>query len=219
MKTAVQFAVAGMGLFLSVGAVQASTIIKLDLGGVGPDVQYSGGAGGVLRTIDDNPAGLIGDQATTVLFTDFLSGFGSIPGSYSLSGLTASGLATNLGSVVLQNFTGGNFQIYNSANTLLLDVNLGNSVLAGSSTGATFSITNGTVVGGLPAITSQLVPNSIGYSLALTNISGGGLSTSTNSALNFFNADSVKEITATQVPEPTTILLLGGLALIPMRRR
>src|SRR6476659_225599 len=139
------FACATLALLFSVCSSQAATIIKLDLGGVGPDLTFSGGNGGLLRTIDDNPAGLTGDQATNILFTSFLSGLGSTTGSYTLSGATAVGLPTPLGGgVVTQNFSGGNFKIYNSTNTLLLDVNLASSLLVGGGSGAFFNITNGT---------------------------------------------------------------------------
>ena len=52
----------------------------------------------------------------------------------------------------MQSFTGGNFQLYDDTNALLLDVNLTSSALTGplgvSATGSVFSVTNGTVVGG-----------------------------------------------------------------------
>src|SRR5262245_20037422 len=189
---------------ISCQSADAATIIKLDLGNVGPDLTFSGGAGGLLSTIDDNPAGLTGDQATNILFTSFLSGLGSTTGSYSLAGATATGAPTPLGGgVVTQNFSGGNFKIYDSANTLLLDVNLATSLLVGGGNGAFFNITNGTVVGGLPSLTSQLVSNSIGMSMTLTNISGGGLTITGGGLLGSFFADATKEITATQTPEPT----------------
>jgi hypothetical protein len=212
-----------VALLLSFTATRAATIIKLDLGGVGPDLNYTGGVFGTLNTIDDNPAGLTGDQATNILFTSFLSGMGSTTGSYSLAGATATGAPTPLGGgVVAQNFSGGNFKIYNSANTLLLDVNLGTSLLVGGGNGAFFNITNGTVIGGSPSLTSQLAGNSIGMSMSLTNISGGGLSVSGGGLLNSFFADATKEITATQVPEPIAAMLLGlGGTLVPamLRRR
>jgi hypothetical protein len=223
MRSSLKFlACATFALLLSACAAQAATIIKLDLGGVGPDVNYSGGVFGQLETVDDNPAGLTGDQATTILFTSFLSSFGSTTGSYSLSGATATGAPNPLGGgVVAQNFSGGNFQIYNSANVLLLDVNLGTSLLVGGGNGAFFNITNGTVVGGLPAITSQLVGNSLGMSMTLSNISGGGLTVGGTGNLNSFFADSTKEITASQVPEPAAILLALCCSAGPMclRRR
>src|SRR6476660_9862419 len=126
------FACAMVALLLSAHFSQAATIIKLDLGGVGPDLTFSGGNGGLLSTIDNNPAGLTGDQATNILFTSFLSGLGSTTGSYSLAGATAVGAPTPIGGGVLtQNFVGGNFKIYNSTNTLLLNVNLSTSLLVG----------------------------------------------------------------------------------------
>ncbi len=220
------FACAAFALLLSIQSSQAATIIKLDLGGVGPDLTFSPPTNpGILSTIDDNPAGLIGDQATNILFTSFLSGMGATTGSYSLAGATAVGAPTAIGGGVLtQNFVGGNFKIYNSTNTLLLDVNLSTSLLVGGGSGAFFNINNGTVVGGLPAITSQLVGNSIGMSMTLTNINspgGPGLSVGGGGLLNPFVADATKEISATQTPEPTAAMLLvvGGLLFPTLLRR
>jgi hypothetical protein len=220
------FACATLALLLSICASQAATIIKLDLGGVGPDLAFSSpGNPGVLHTIDDNPAGLTGDQATNILFTSFLSGLGSTTGSYSLSGATAAGAPTPLGGgVVTQNFNGGNFKIYDSTNSLLLDVNLAASLLVGGGNGAFFNITNGTVVGGSPLVTSQLVGNSIGMSMTLTNINrpgGPGLVINGGGLLDPFVGDTTKEITATQVPEPAAIVLGLGMLLMPTlpRRR
>jgi len=218
MKTTLRFlASAAFALLLSVQASKAGTIIKLDLGGTGPDVQYSGGT---LSTVNDGNAGTTGDQNTAILFTDFLSSQVPNPtsGSYTLSGATIAGAPTPLGGgVFAQNFSGGNFKIYNNANALLLSVNLGTSLLVGGGNGAFFNITNGTVVGG--SLASQLAPNSIGMSMTLTNISGGGLS-APSGILNSFVADATKEITGTQVPEPTAILLmLGGLAMPSLLRR
>jgi len=227
MRSSVKFfACTTLALFLSVGSSQAATIIKLDLGGVGPDLTFSPPVSpGILSTIDDNPAGLAGDQATNILFTSFLSGLGSTTGSYSLSGAAAAGAPTPLGGgVLMQNFVGGNFKIFDSTNTLLLDVNLSTSLLVGGGNGAFFNINNGTVIGGLPAITSQLVGNSIGMSMTLTNINspgGPGLSVGGGGLLNPFVGDATKEITATQVPEPAAMLLALCFSAVPMllRRR
>jgi len=218
MKTTLRFlASAAFALLLLVQASNAGTIIKLDLGGTGPDVQYSGGT---LSTVNDGNAGTTGDQNTAILFTDFLSSTVPNPtvGSYTLSGATGAGAPTPLGGgVFAQNFSGGNFQIYSNTNALLLSVNLGTSLLVGGGNGAFFNITNGTVVGG--SLASQITANSIGMSMTLTNISGGGLS-APNGFLNNFVADATKEITGTQVPEPTAILLmLGGLAMPSLLRR
>jgi hypothetical protein len=214
-----------VALLLSAHSSQAATIIKLDLGGVGPDLTFSGGNGGLLSTIDNNPAGLTGDQATNILFTSFLSGMGSTTGSYSLSGATAVGGPVPLGGgVLMQNFNAGNFKIYDSVNTLLLDVNLTTSLLVGGGSGAFFNITNGNVIGGLPSITSQLVGNSIGMSISLTNINTTpagppGLSIGGGGFLNSFVGDATKEITGTQVPEPAALLLCLYFSAVPMLRR
>jgi hypothetical protein len=220
------FACATLALLFSVCSSQAATIIKLDLGGVGPDLTFSPpGNPGVLSTIDDNPAGLTGDQATNILFTSFLSGLGSTTGSYTLSGAIAAGPPTPLGGgVLMQNFVGGNFKIFDSTNTLLLDVNLSNSLLVGGNNGAFFNINNGTVVGGSPLLTSQIVGTSIGMSMTLTNINGlggPGLTAGGGGFLNPFVGDATKEIAGTQTPEPAAIVLALGMCLVPMcvRRR
>jgi hypothetical protein len=81
--------------------------------------------------------------------------------------------------VVVQSFVGGDFQIYDDTNVLLLDVNLTSSVLTGplgiSATGSVFSVTNGTVVGG--SLAPLILATSISMSIAMTGINGGaGLS-------------------------------------------
>jgi hypothetical protein len=207
-------------------ASNGATIIKLDLGGAGPDLNYTGGVFGTLNTTNDGNAGTTGDQNTAILYTSFLSSIAATNGSYSLAGATATGAPTPLGGgVVTQNFSGGNFKLYNSSNALLLDVNLSTSLLVGGGSGAFFNITNGTVVGGDPAITSQLAGNSIGMSISLTNINsagGPGLTISPgNNSLNSFFADATKEISATQIPEPTAVLLVLCGLIVPMvlRRR
>src|SRR4051794_19473143 len=201
MKTTLRLlASATLALLLSFQASYAGTIIKLDLGGTGPDVGYSGG---ILSTLNDGNAGTLGDQNTAILFTDFLSSQAPNPttGSYSLSGATISGAPTALGGgVFAQNFSGGDFQIYNSSNALLLQVHLSSSLLVGGGNGAFFSITNGLVTGG--SLAPQIAANSVGMSMSLTNISGGGLSRNDNGLLNSFVADATKEITGTPVPEP-----------------
>jgi len=54
----------------AVSAVEASTIIKLNLGGVGPDVAMN--AQGALSTVDDGVAGTTGNQNTAIEYTGFL---------------------------------------------------------------------------------------------------------------------------------------------------
>ncbi len=223
MKTALKiFTCATVAFLLSFHSSRAATIIRLDLGDTGPDLTYSGGNGGVLSTMSDGGSGT-GEQATAILYTDFLSSLVPNPttGSYTLSNVTAVGLPTFLGGgTYLQNFNGGNYKLYDSANVLLLDVNLGMSLLVGGANGGHFSVTNGTVVGGAPAITSQLVSNSLGFSTSLSNINGGGgLSTGIDGYLNSFVTNASLDITATQVPEPAAVLLALGTLVAPMALR
>jgi hypothetical protein len=138
---------------------------------------------------------------------------------------------------VSQLFTGGEFQLYDPGNNLLLDVDLTTSNFSGfvgSSTGAEFSINNGIVMGG--SLAPYLDANSISFSIALTEIGPGGLGVSNlgvpqiipgfgtlrTAELNAFTADADKLIAAEVIiPEPGTLLLLaiGGLmAAFPRRR-
>jgi hypothetical protein len=224
------FTGAALALLLTFNASQAA-LIKLDLAktpgpDLGPDVAY---AGSVLATPSDANGLTTGDQDTAIVFGDFLSALPATTGSYSLHNVSANGPATTVFipgpniTVVSQSLTGGNFQIYNSANVTLLNVNLASSVLSGtagpsSTTANVFSITNGTVVGG--TLASQIVSNSISFSIALTKISGGGLTVNGNNVLAPFTASATKEIAGNQVPEPSAaiLLVLGGLCTMLRRR-
>jgi hypothetical protein len=165
------------------------------------------------------------------VFGDFLSALPATRGSYSLHGMGANGPATTVFipgpniTVVSQPLSGGDFQIYDSANVKLLDVSLAssNSILSGtvgpaSTTANVISITNATVVGG--TLASQIASNSISFSIALTNISGGGMAVGVNNVLAPFTAAITKELAGNQVPEPSAavLLVLGGLCTVLRRR-
>src|SRR5690242_12280266 len=114
-------------------AASAATIIKLNLGNIGPDVQMNGS--GLLSTVNDGAAGTTGDQNTDIEFTGFLDGshpdITTTNASFSLNGLQAVGPANVFGSLVIQNFLGGQFNLYDTANNLLLQGPLTNSALTG----------------------------------------------------------------------------------------
>src|SRR5690349_18427005 len=113
--------------------------------------------------------------------------------SFSLNGLNAVGPANVFGSLVIQNYTGGVFSLYDQADKLLLQGPMANTVLSGvigsPGTGALFTTTLGTATGG--SLMSSIVPGSVSLSMNLTNVNGGnGFSVSGGGPqLNPFLAD------------------------------
>ena len=138
---------------LVTSSASAGTIIKLDLGDVGtPDIRFDGTT---LSTMNDGNAGTTGAQDTDADFHDFLSSFPDIltsTASFTIGGLTPAGVATTLGPLVIQNFNGGTFSLYDPANTLLLSGSLTTSALTGPigppATGALFTTSISSVTGG-----------------------------------------------------------------------
>lgn len=203
-------AIAGM----AVQSAQAGTIIKLSLGSdADPDVEFDGTS---FFTIDDGDAATTGDQNTAVEYLDFLSFLPASGGSYSVSGVAALAPATVLfSSIVIQDFTGGSFELFDAANTLLLSADLADSVLSGPlgppATGALFTTTFASVTGG--SLASLIDPGSISVSISMTNVNGGeGFSTTPDpndgdELLDPFSADITENIAAESVPEPTTAML------------
>jgi hypothetical protein len=218
-------------IFANASSLHASTIIKLNLGNAGPDLSMN--AGGVLGTASDSVAGTIGDQNTDVEYTSFLEPLPDINASiasFSLSGLTTSGSPLVFGSLVIQNYSGGTFSLYDPSNTLLLSGLLTTSSLQGTlgppGTGAVFSTGVASVTGGVFA--DFIETNSLGLSMTLSNTNGGtGLSLGDGPVLHGFVADTVVSILGEPstpgggLPEPGT-LVLATLALFSasvVRRR
>jgi hypothetical protein len=212
---------------LTVFSATANTIIKLDLGGVGPDIAMNGQ--GQLSTVDDGIAGTTGDQNTKIEFTDFLdsvSDIGTPPGSFTLNGLSVSGPTNVIGStLVIQNFTGGQFALYDPNNTLLLSGPLTSSTLTGvigpPGTGALFTTTLASATSG--SLASQILAGTLSLSLSMTTVNGGAGFATSDSILQPFQADGSINIAAEQsvVPEPATLamLALGGIVLLAAGRR
>lgn len=119
---------------------RAGMIMKLDLVGANEaadsvDFSYNGTT---LATWNDGNAASPGDQDTGVTFQDILTGQTNITSpqaSFSLHGLTKSGPANLPPAIplVIQNFTGGTFQLYGPgpAYSLLLQGTLNTSAIAG----------------------------------------------------------------------------------------
>jgi hypothetical protein len=206
-----------------------NTVLKLSLGNTGPDLAMNGS--GVLGTTSDGDAGTTGDQNTAIEYTGILDSlFTDTTGSFSVAGLQTSGPPNIIaGTVIVQDFVNGAFDLYDSANSLLLHGDLTESTLTGvigsTGTGSIFTTKVGNFTGGslLPAF----VPNSLGLSMALTNVNGGNgfLVSGSPFTLQSFATDASVNISAeggVGIPEPASIAiaLLGavGFSLVGRRR-
>jgi PEP-CTERM motif len=208
---------------------QAGTILKLNLGNVGPDVGMN--TGGLLSTVDDGVAATTGDQNTAVEFTDFLDPIPDIStsmASFTLSNLVETPAAFVVGgALVTQAFSGGQFSLYDPSNTLLLQGALSQSVLTGNlgpvtGTGALFTIDFADVTGG--TLAPLIVPHgSLSLSINMTNVNGGAGFNLAGPVLAPFFADASVNIAANPtVPEPASLTLVvigSGAALAFGRRR
>jgi hypothetical protein len=129
-----------------------------------------------------------------------------------------------VGTTVVQPFSGGTFNLFNSANVLLLSAQLTNSTLTGNvgppGTGALFSTTFGTVTGG--SLAPLIAPGSIALSLNLTNVNGGaGFAVGAGAApiLLPFQSDAAVSIVGDPIPEPASMTLIGLGAIVTIARR
>jgi hypothetical protein len=194
-----------------------------------PDIEFDGTT---LSTIDDGDAGTTGDQNTNVDFLDFLTSFSNIltpTASYSLNGLTPAGPASVIaGVLVIQDFTGGTFELWDPANVLLLSGVLDDSTLAGPigppATGALFTTSFSMVTGGL--LKPLIDMDSLSVSMSFTDINSGiGLTVGIGAAplLNPFTADATLNKAADQaIPEPGAMTLAAvatGLTVVFVSRR
>lgn len=225
MKFYLRLASVGFAICLAASSLNAGTVIKLNVGETSPDVAF---AAGVFGTTDDGNAGTTGMQNTAIEYTDgldFIPDINTNIGSFTLGGLAAAGPAQVLGTLVIQNFQGGAFSLFDPANVLLLSGTLSSSVLTGvvgpPGTGSVFTTGPVNVAGG--TLAPLFAPGSLSLSLTLTNINGGaGLAVgSTAPLLQPFTADSTVAIAATVVPEPNTFALfvLGGASAMGLRLR
>lgn len=212
----------------------AGTIIRLGLGSDdAPDIQYSQ-ATTTLSTADDGVAGTTEDQNTNADFQGFATMVAvDIPtatASFSLDGLTAAPLAEvfNMGTLVLQNFTGGSFMLRDAANNEILSANLGASSitgpLGGTGTGGLFTTTFSSANPGTP-LGNKIKLNSLTLSMSFTNVvTNGALGFAMNPDGSFqlasFTGDVTINIGGEMIPEPMSgILLLLALAIASVATR
>src|SRR4051812_5250124 len=111
MKSYLRLAFIGFVTCLAASSLNAATIIKLNLGGTGPDVSLS--QTGAFGTSSDGNAATNGDQNTAIEYTgglDFLTDINPDIASFTLSNLQEAGFAMGpFGNVIIQDFTGGTF--------------------------------------------------------------------------------------------------------------
>ena len=98
-------------------------------------------------------------------------------GSFSVAGLLRTGPPNIFGgTVIVQDFDGGTFDLYSSTNILLLHGDLTESTLTGvigsTGTGSIFTTRVGNFTGG-SLLSFPLVTTSLNLSMALTNVNGG----------------------------------------------
>jgi hypothetical protein len=225
-KIGILFFACAVGLCLTIAQAHAGTIIKLGLGGdPTSDIMLSGGT---LSTAGDGNLGSLGDQDTNVDYSDFLIARPDIispPASFTLAGLALDGPATLIGIppnppfLVIQNFIGGTFDLYDPSNVLLLHGVLAKSAIAGSlgppSTGALFTTSFSDVTAG--TLKPLIKPGSLTLSMSLSAVNGASGFTVTsgdNPILNAFVADATINIAAEPVPEPCSAMLASiGVAI------
>jgi hypothetical protein len=205
----------------------AGTIIKLNLGGVGPDIQMN--AAGTLSTSNDGNAGTLGDQNTSIEYTGFFDPlFTDVnlpPASFSLSGLQADATGAQLAfGLVIQSFHGGTFSLYGANNALLLTGPITTSALAGVTTppgtGSLFTTTLGAITGG--SLQPFILPGTISVSMNLATVNGGnGFSVLPGPGgilvLQPFLADASALISgdpSPNVPEPASVMLVLAAAIV-----
>jgi hypothetical protein len=217
---------------LGVSAANGETVLKLSLASTGSDLEMVQiGPDFFIRTASDGIGGTTGDQNTAIDYTGFLdteTDIATNTASFSVAGLKRTGAPNILGgTVIVQDFTGGTFDLYSPTNSLLLHGDLTESTLTGvignSGTGSIFSTKVGNFTGG--SLASSLISNSLNISMALTNVnSGNGFVVSgAPFALQPFTSDASVSISADKaiIPEPASIAiaLLGAVGFSFTRRR
>jgi hypothetical protein len=202
----------------------AGTIIKLNLGNVGPDIHMD--ASGVLSTVDQTAGPPpTGDQLTNIEYTDFLNFIPDVNAnvaSFSLSGLQrdVGGAQLTFG-LAIQGFHGGTFSLYDASDNLLLTGPIVTAALAGVTappgTGSLFTTSLGNVTGG--SLAGLIQPGSVSISMNLGTVNGGlGFSTLPGpggiNVLQPFQADASALISANAIPEPASLMLIAAGAVI-----
>jgi hypothetical protein len=214
---------------------RAGTLMTLHPLGSGANFDFSGGE---LSTLDDGSTSTTGNQNAFIEYpseaSSLISAFAAQPeASFTFGDITAVSQSTTFsGSLILQNFSAGQFSVYDEGNALLLSGNLTVSAITGSIGAgdaeglflAFGEITDGSMAVGLDR-------DSLRVKMKLPTVQGGfSVSPMPDlppppvhfGTLGAFTASALSiEIQADVVPEPASagLLALGALICLSVRRR
>ena len=225
----------------NVDAQDSESILNFSASSSGGGIGFNNGLFG---TFDDGDTTTIGNQTSPVQFDNFLSPLTDISvGSVTISGVMLTNNAQVVPiapSTILVSTIGGEINVYDDNNDLLLSGDLGEQSLSGSEVGGSTAFSSGSFASSGNAVNTGIIftggsllpfldANSGGLSIDLIDIrtnGAQGLSLSNGEVLDF-TANATGQIFATpsgaaasSVPEPSTLpLLLFGLALFSGARK
>jgi hypothetical protein len=216
-------------------AIRAGTLMTLHPVGSSANFDFSGGE---LSTLDDGSTSTSGKQNAVIEYpseaSTFVSAFAAQPeASFTFGDIEATSQSTTFsGSLILQNFSAGQFSVYDEGNALLLSGNLTMSAITGSigaGDAEGLFLAFGEITGG--SMAEGLDRDSLRVKMKLPTVQGGfSVSPMPDmppppvhfGTLGAFTASALSiEILAEVVPEPTSVGLfaLGALICLSVHRR
>jgi hypothetical protein len=214
---------------------RAGTLMTLHPLATGANFDFSGGE---LSTLDDGSTSTSGSQNAFIEYpseaSSLISAFAAQPeASFTFANVNATSQSTVFsGSLILQNFSAGQFSVYDGVNALLLSGNLTMSAITGSigaGDAEGLFLAFGEITGG--SMAEGLDRDSLRVRMKLPTVQGGfSVSPMPDvppppvhvGTLGAFTANALSiEILAEVVPEPASagLFALGALTCLSVRRR